>query len=146
MPSTTEVRDRDSQGALAVSLTELLTLLSTHLGQVDWRILQLNAVSADWGDVDLDELHQRIQKSPTGTQLDPEELFQLAGELQQVDEALLCVPASGASPRRPIDESFYRDCRVALQCVAGERWSITSDDADIHELLRENFQDVVSVG
>ena len=144
MPSTTEVRDRDAQGALAVSLTELLTLLATHLGPVDWHILQLKAVGAEWGDTDLDALHERIQKSPSGTPIDPEELFQLAGELERVDDALLCVPASGATPRRPVDDRFYRDCRVALQCVQGERWSVTSDDVGIHELLRENFQDVVS--
>ena len=145
MPNTTELRDRDAQGALAVSLSELLTLLATHLGPVDWRILQLNAVGADWGDTDLDALRERIQNSPDGTPIDPEELFQLAGELEQVNEALLCVPASGAIPQRPVDDTFYRACRVALQCREGARWSVTSDDADIHELLRANFQDVVSL-
>jgi hypothetical protein len=143
MLNTTEVRDSNESGAPAVSLAELLTLLSIHLGPLDWRILQLDAESAAWGDFDLDALSERIRSSPTGAVLEPEELFHLAGELAQVRDALLCVPARGASPCRPADDAFHRSCRVAIQCVEGARWSVTSDDASLHELLRETYQDVV---
>ena len=145
MPMTTEVLDRDSNGALAVSLAELLALLSAQLGPVDWHLLELDAVSADWGDTDLDELNGRIEQSPAGLPLDPEELFHIAGELQQVNDALLCVPAHGATLRKPVDENFHRNCRIALRCVAGGRWAITTDDTEVHEMLRSTFKQVVAV-
>ena len=143
MWTTSEVRDSDATGVHAVSLSELLTLLAMHLGPVDWHILQLDAVPAAWGDFDLDALRERIQTSPTGASLEPEELFHLAGELEQVRTALLCVPASGAAPRRPVDGSFHDNCRVAIECSEGACWSVTSADASLHDLLRETFDDVV---
>jgi hypothetical protein len=144
MPSTTEVRDRNENGGLAVTMAELLTLLSTHMGPVDWHILHLNGECAAWGDIDMNALLARIQGSPAGTKADAEELFQLAGELERVTDALLCVPAEGATPQRPVSDAFYRDCRVALQCIAGDRWSITTEDADLHQLLRETFKEVTA--
>jgi hypothetical protein len=142
--TTTEVRDRDARGALAVGLAELLVLLTSVLGKVKWRLLDLEAVGA--GEMDLSSLAVRIEEDPAGLQMETDELVEVAADLEQVINAILLVPREGAPlPRAPVDASFYEGARLVLECVDGDLWKVTTDTQALHQLLRERFSDVIAL-
>jgi hypothetical protein len=138
-----ELRDRDSRGALAVELAELLVLLTSVLGNVSWRLLELEAVGA--GAVDLSDLRARIERDPAGFEMGTDELKEVAADLEQIINAILVVPRPGVSPPNPpVDARFYEAAQLVLECVDGDLWRVTTGDQEIHRLLRGRFSDVAT--
>jgi hypothetical protein len=141
--TTTEVRDRDSRGALAVELAELLALLMPVLGNVNWRLLELEAIATEA--LDLNDLRAQIERDPTGLELGIDELKEVAAHLEQVVNAILVVPRHDVSPRRPpVDARFYWAARLVLECVDGDLWKVTTGEQGIHRLLQASFSDVAT--
>lgn len=142
-PKTSEVVDRDAEGALSVSLSKLVALVVAALGPVAWRVFELEATGR--GALDLAALGERIEREPTGLRMTSDELAETAADLDQVINAVLVVPGDEEPPTLPpLDAAFYARCRLVAECVDGDVWRVTTDNNDVHSRLKKEFRDVLT--
>lgn len=143
MVITIEVRDRGPEGALQFDLGDILTVLKDQVQDLDWFILELEAVG-DVPGLDLGALPGRLRRAPNGLQFSWAQLVELGEQLDQVIDCEI-VGCDKGEPRPIRSATGASDCTLVIEAVDSTFWRVTSKLPRVAEALRSHFRDVIEI-
>lgn len=146
MSGMIEIRDADTQGVLAVELSNLLDLVTVEGSLLTWALLDLYATGDLGDDRSMLDLERQIAASPTGLLLSWDELRALASAFTQVIDGVFvgCRDVASIPPLHPKAELYAR-CEIVLEAVDSTLWTVYARDDRVLQRLQAAFHDVQAV-
>jgi len=138
-----EIKDRDQDGASALSLTKLLTVIEPDVSHLSWAIFSLWTTGDLKGGKSILSLERGIQEAPKGLEMSWKDLCSLAADLWQVvDGVFVGCQDKATIPDRSVEDPCIL-CDIVVEMVDSSYWEICSPNKQLMERFSKRFLDVV---
>lgn len=129
------------KGVLNFDLKNVLQVLPEFAGQLQWYILDIEAVGRGLNGESILDTEKRTSTSAHGIQLSFAELQDLASGLEQTINAVIVgVGSKSPAPTLPVAVG-YDAPYIGLEAVDSSFWVVTSSDSNVVELIEKHFRD-----
>lgn len=133
-----EVSDLDETGVLALDLRDILRLIGPR-PELEWYLLELEAMGRLTGGETILELEKRITESPTGIRMSWTQLSELADQLTQtINATLVAVKPNAALPTLPLKQQ--PGLEIAIEAIDSTVWAISTNDQNLVGRFQKNFR------
>lgn len=124
-----------------VELAQLLEAIPTT-DELSWSVMEMWAVARD-DETNVVALEEQAADSPTGLELSPIQLRELAGRLRQLNDGIV-VGYRGDPPTR-LDADLRTGSEVVIEAIDSTLWRVYARDPSVVNGLHRSYEDVRNV-